>query len=108
MSHDSRGLLRTRRNASWRKDKTLDDLFHDTLKDIYYAERKILKALPKMKRAAAVRAAQGSFRKAPLGDRRPDRAPASRCSSLWGKPAARQDLRLPSKVIIAEGEEING
>lgn len=34
------------------KSKTLEDLFHDTLKDIYYAERKILKALPKMKRAA--------------------------------------------------------
>lgn len=34
------------------KTKTLDDLFLDTLKDIYYAERKILKALPKMKRAA--------------------------------------------------------
>ena len=34
------------------KEKTLDDLFLDTLKDIYYAERKILKALPKMARAA--------------------------------------------------------
>lgn len=34
------------------KTKKLEDLFHDTLKDIYYAERKILKALPKMKRAA--------------------------------------------------------
>lgn len=34
------------------KTKTLEDLFLDTLKDIYYAERKILKALPKMKRAA--------------------------------------------------------
>lgn len=33
-------------------DKTLDTLFHETLKDIYYAERKILKALPKMARAA--------------------------------------------------------
>ncbi len=33
-------------------DKVLDDLFHDTLKDIYYAERQILKALPKMARAA--------------------------------------------------------
>jgi ferritin-like metal-binding protein YciE len=32
--------------------KTLDDLFYETLKDIYYAERKILKALPKMARAA--------------------------------------------------------
>jgi len=34
------------------KDKTLEDLFIDTLRDIYYAERKILKALPKMQRAA--------------------------------------------------------
>lgn len=32
--------------------KVLDDLFHDTLKDIYYAERQILKALPKMARGA--------------------------------------------------------
>jgi ferritin-like metal-binding protein YciE len=32
--------------------KTLNDLFHETLKDIYYAERQILKALPKMARAA--------------------------------------------------------
>ncbi|MBJ2149803.1 ferritin-like domain-containing protein [Paracoccus sp. IB05] len=34
------------------KAKTLDDLFLDLLKDVYYAERKILKALPKMARAA--------------------------------------------------------
>ena len=33
--------------------KTLNDLFHETLKDIYYAERQILKALPKMARAAS-------------------------------------------------------
>ena len=32
--------------------KTLDDLFHDTLKDIYYAEKKILATLPKMAKAA--------------------------------------------------------
>jgi len=32
--------------------KTLDDLFYETLKDIYYAERQIVKALPKMARAA--------------------------------------------------------
>jgi len=34
------------------KTKTLEDLFHDTLKDIYYAEKKILTALPKMAKAA--------------------------------------------------------
>lgn len=32
--------------------KSLDDLFLHTLKDIYYAERKILKTLPKMAKAA--------------------------------------------------------
>ena len=32
--------------------KTLQNLFHDTLKDIYYAEKKILTTLPKMQKAA--------------------------------------------------------
>jgi ferritin-like metal-binding protein YciE len=32
--------------------KTLDELFHDTLKDIYFAEKKILSVLPKMEKAA--------------------------------------------------------
>lgn len=35
-----------------KEPKTLDHLFHDTLKDIYYAEKKILAALPKMAKAA--------------------------------------------------------
>ena len=34
------------------KDKDLSDLFLDTLKDIYFAEKHILKALPKMAKAA--------------------------------------------------------
>ena len=34
------------------KTKMLNDLFHDTLKDIYYAEKKVLSALPKMAKAA--------------------------------------------------------
>jgi ferritin-like metal-binding protein YciE len=33
-------------------DKQLDDLFLDTLKDIYYAEKQIVKTLPKMAKAA--------------------------------------------------------
>jgi len=32
--------------------KKLDNLFHDTLKDIYFCEKKILTALPKMAKAA--------------------------------------------------------
>jgi ferritin-like metal-binding protein YciE len=34
------------------KEKTLEDLFHETLKDIYFAEKAIVKALPKMAKAA--------------------------------------------------------
>jgi ferritin-like metal-binding protein YciE len=34
------------------EEKTLDDLFLDTLKDIYYAEKQIVKNLPKMAKAA--------------------------------------------------------
>jgi ferritin-like metal-binding protein YciE len=33
------------------KEKTLEDLFYETLKDIYFAEKQILKALPKMAKA---------------------------------------------------------
>jgi ferritin-like metal-binding protein YciE len=33
-------------------EKTLDDLFLDMLKDIYYAEKQLVKALPKMAKAA--------------------------------------------------------
>jgi ferritin-like metal-binding protein YciE len=35
-----------------KEPKKLDELFHDTLKDIFYAEKKILTALPKMAKAA--------------------------------------------------------
>lgn len=44
-------------------DKTLDDLFHDTLRDIYYAEKQILKSLPKMRKAAQSPELQAAFEK---------------------------------------------
>ncbi len=45
------------------KDKTLQDLFHDTLKDIYFAEKKILSALPKMAKAAESDELRAAFEK---------------------------------------------
>jgi len=45
------------------KDKTLNDLFLDTLKDIYYAEKHILKALPKMAKAANSDKLRAAFEK---------------------------------------------
>jgi ferritin-like metal-binding protein YciE len=35
-----------------KQPKTLEELFHDTLKDIYFAEKKILATSPKMEKAA--------------------------------------------------------
>ena len=43
--------------------KTLEDLFHETLKDIYYAEKAILKALPKMAKKAESEELRAAFEK---------------------------------------------
>jgi ferritin-like metal-binding protein YciE len=43
--------------------KTLETLFHETLKDIYYAERQILKALPKMAKGAEAQEVKDAFMK---------------------------------------------
>ena len=43
--------------------KTLDELFHDTLKDIYFAEKKILATLPKMAKAAQNGELKAAFEK---------------------------------------------
>ena len=43
--------------------KTLQDLFHDTLKDIYFAEKKILGALPKMAKSANSDKLRAAFEK---------------------------------------------
>ena len=44
-------------------DKNLQELFHETLKDIYYAEKKILSALPKMAKAAQSEELKAAFEK---------------------------------------------
>jgi ferritin-like metal-binding protein YciE len=46
-----------------KEPKTLEDLFHDTLKDIYFAEKKILATLPKMAKAAQSDELRSAFEK---------------------------------------------
>jgi ferritin-like metal-binding protein YciE len=46
-----------------KEPKQLDALFHDTLKDIYFAEKKILTALPKMAKAAQSEELRAAFEK---------------------------------------------
>ena len=48
-----------------KKTKMLRDLFHGTLKDVYFAEKKILATLPKDEKGGSVRGASCRVRKAP-------------------------------------------
>jgi len=41
--------------------KKLDELFHDTLKDVYFAENKIVDTLPKMEKAAKSKELKAAF-----------------------------------------------
>src|SRR5256714_14064332 len=45
------------------KEKNLNDLFLDTLKDLYFAEKQILRALPKMAKAASSDKLRAAFEK---------------------------------------------
>jgi len=49
--------------AAKEKDKNLNDLFLDTLKDIYFAEKQILWTLPKMAKAANSDKLRAAFEK---------------------------------------------
>jgi ferritin-like metal-binding protein YciE len=46
-----------------KQPKGLEDLFHDSLKDLYFAEKKILAALPKMAKAAQNEELKAAFEK---------------------------------------------
>ena len=84
--------------------KTLDDLFLDTLKDIYFAEKQILKALPKMARAAQSEEGKAGF----LQHRDETQGQIERLEQVFellGKPARGKTCEA-IQGIIAEGEEI--
>jgi ferritin-like metal-binding protein YciE len=49
--------------AMAKEPKKLDDLFHDTLKDIFFAEKKIVPALTKMAKAAQHEDLKAAFQK---------------------------------------------
>ncbi|WP_180901062.1 YciE/YciF ferroxidase family protein [Martelella soudanensis] len=86
------------------KQKTLDDLFLDTLKDIYFAERQILKALPKMARAASSEDLAAAFR----NHKEETEGQVERLQQVFeilGKPARGKTCEA-IQGIIAEGEEI--
>jgi ferritin-like metal-binding protein YciE len=84
--------------------KTLDDLFLDTLKDIYFAEKQILKALPKMARAAQTEEGKAGF----LQHRDETQGQIERLEQVFeliGKPSRGKTCEA-IQGIIAEGQEI--
>lgn len=86
------------------KEKTLHDLFLDTLKDIYYAERKILKALPKMARAAQSPNLKAAFEKH-KGETEGHVERLQQVFELLGKRAQGKTCDA-IEGIVSEGEDI--
>ncbi|MEO3475856.1 ferritin-like domain-containing protein [Roseomonas sp. CAU 1739] len=85
-------------------EKTLADLFHDMLKDIYYAEKKILKTLPKMRRAAQSPQLKEAFAKH-QEETQGQIERLTRVFEAFGKPARGKTCDA-IEGIVAEGDEI--
>ncbi|WP_213286364.1 ferritin-like domain-containing protein [Bradyrhizobium sp. sGM-13] len=85
-------------------DKDLNELFLDTLKDIYYAEKQILKALPKMAKAATSDKLRAAFEK----HHEETEAHVERLEEIFellGKPARGKKCEA-IEGIIDEGKDI--
>ena len=85
-------------------EKTLNDLFLTTLKDVYYAEKAILRALPKMAKAAE----SGDLKEAFVKHRDETAGHVERLEQIFdklGKKASGKTCEA-IKGIIEEGEAI--
>ena len=96
--------MATTKKAANAEPKGLEDLFLDGLKDIYYAEKKILKALPKMAKGAQTEEVSAAFEK----HRMETEGQVERLTQVFeilGKRA--QGKTCPAiDGILEEGEEI--
>jgi ferritin-like metal-binding protein YciE len=86
------------------KERTLEDLFHDTLKDIYFAEKKLLAALPKMAKAAQSAKLKAAFEQH-LSETEGQIDRLERVFDLIEKPA-RGKTCAAILGIVEEGQEI--
>jgi ferritin-like metal-binding protein YciE len=87
-----------------KEPKKLDDLFHDTLKDIYFAEKKILTALPKMAKAAQSEDLRAAFERH-HGETEGQVERLERVFDLIGKKA--QGKTCDAIIgIVEEGQEV--
>jgi ferritin-like metal-binding protein YciE len=90
--------------------QTLDDLFHDTLRDVYYAEKKLTKVLPKMAKNATNPDLQKAF-KNHLSETEGHVGRLEQVFKLIDKPArgkkcdAMDGLAKEGEHVIEEGED---
>jgi ferritin-like metal-binding protein YciE len=87
-----------------KEPKQLDELFHEGLKDIYFAEKKILVALPKMANAAQSEELKAAFDK----HKAETQEHVGRLEQVFGLIEQRaQGKNCPAIVgIIEEGQEV--
>jgi ferritin-like metal-binding protein YciE len=87
-----------------KEPKKLNELFHDTLRDIYFAEKKLLVALPKMARAAQSAELKKAFEKHKVETE----GQVKRLEQVFGlidkKPQAKTCEAIMG--IVKEGQEI--
>ena len=86
------------------KQKTLEDLFFTTLKDVYYAEKQILRALPKMAKATE----SDELRQAFEQHRTETDGQIQRLEQVFEQIGKRASGKTCEAIqgIIAEGQEI--
>jgi ferritin-like metal-binding protein YciE len=87
-----------------KKPKLLADLFHETLKDVYFAENRILKALPKMAKAAQSKDLKAAFVKHEKETRGQVKRLEGVFKILGKRPAAKKCEAIMG--ITKEGDEI--
>jgi ferritin-like metal-binding protein YciE len=85
-------------------EKTLKDLFYDTLKDIYFAERQILKTLPKLAKAAKSEELKSAF----LTHRDETEGHVDRLQDVFEMIGKRPQTKTCEAIkgILEEGDEI--
>ncbi|WP_438753069.1 YciE/YciF ferroxidase family protein [Pararhizobium sp. O133] len=85
-------------------EKALEDLFYDMLKDVYYAERRIVKALPKMAKGAQSPKLKAAFEKH-IEETEGQIERLQKVFEIFGKRAVGKTCPAIDG-IIEEGEEI--
>jgi ferritin-like metal-binding protein YciE len=87
-----------------KEPKQLDALFHDTLKDIYFAEKKILAVLPKMEKAARSPELKKAFEK----HRGETESQVERLERVFGLIDAKPRAKTCDAImgIVKEGEGV--